>query len=177
MLFWHIGASVAFIRYAFRDPFMDLRFLAVGAILSDIVDLPVGIVLWDDYGTVRLFGHSILFGVGVMVVVLLATRRGVWRKRLILLATGVLLHLALDAMWQSPGTLWWPFLGDGFTAAGFASYADYVGSFLTNPVVWVGEIVGIAYLGALWRKSRLGDQGKLREFLATGVVSAPIDRA
>jgi membrane-bound metal-dependent hydrolase YbcI (DUF457 family) len=176
MLLWHIGASIAFVRYAFRDPFMDLRFLALGAILSDILDLPFGIILWDNHETVRLFGHSILFGAAVMIVVLVATRRGPWRKRLILLATGVLLHLALDAMWQSPGTLWWPFLGDGFTATGFASYSDYVGDLLTNPIMWAGEAAGMAYLVALWRKSELGAPHNLREFLATGVVSAPIDR-
>jgi len=27
MLFWHVGATIAFVRYAFRDQNMDLRFL------------------------------------------------------------------------------------------------------------------------------------------------------
>lgn len=177
MFLWHIGASVAFIRYAFRDPFMDLRFLALGAILSDVIDLPVGIMMWSDYESVRLFGHSILFGVSAMVIVLIATRRGAWRKRFILLAAGVLLHLALDAMWQSPGTLWWPFLGDGFAASGFGTYADYVNDLVTNPVMWAGELVGLAYLIALWRKAELGDRAKRSVFVKTGVVSAAIDRA
>jgi membrane-bound metal-dependent hydrolase YbcI (DUF457 family) len=177
MFLWHIGASVAFIRYAFRDPFMDLRFLALGAVLSDLVDLPFGIAMWSDYQTVRLVGHSILFGVGVMIVVLLATRRGTWRKRFILLATGVLLHLALDAMWQSPGTLWWPFLGEGFTSSGFPSYGGYASDLLTNPVTWAAEVAGFVYLVALWRKADLADVEKRRVFLRTGVVSAAIDRA
>lgn len=176
MLLWHIGASIAFVRYAFRDPFMDLRFLALGAIVSDLVDLPVGIAMWSRFESVRLFGHSILFGVTLMVVVLVATRRGTWRKRLILVATGVLLHLALDAMWQSPGSLWWPFLGDGFTSSGFAGYGEYVKDLVSNPVVWAGEAIGLVYLVVLWRKAGLDDADKRQVLYRTGVVSAAIDR-
>jgi hypothetical protein len=42
MLFWHLGASIAVARYTFRDERMDLRFLALGALLPDIIDTPVG---------------------------------------------------------------------------------------------------------------------------------------
>ena len=62
MLFWHIGASVAFIRYAFRDPMMDLRFLAAGAVLSDVADLPIGIFLWPTFETARLVGLAVSHG-------------------------------------------------------------------------------------------------------------------
>jgi len=155
---------------------MDLRFLALGAILSDLIDLPIGIVFWSDFQAVRLAGHSMLFGALLMVIVLLITRRGIWRKRLILLATGVLLHLALDSMWQSPETLWWPFLGDGFQASGFASYGAYVADLVANPLVWLGEAVGLAYVAVLWRKAGLSDRDARRSFTRTGIVSAPIDR-
>ncbi|KAA3637882.1 MAG: hypothetical protein DWP92_07130 [Armatimonadetes bacterium] len=176
MLFWHIGASVAFVRYAFRDPFMDLRFIALGAVLSDLVDLPLAIPLWSEFESVRLVGHTTVFAVLVMVVVLVATRRGLWRKRLILLATGVLLHLALDAMWQNPETLWWPFLGLEFASSGFGTYGDYVRDLFTNPWVWAGEVAGLAYLVALWRKAGLSRPEARESFIRTGVVSAPIDR-
>jgi glucan phosphoethanolaminetransferase (alkaline phosphatase superfamily) len=176
MFFWHIGASVGFIRYAFRDPHMDLRFLALGAVLSDIVDLPVAILFWSSYETDKLVGHSTMFAVVLMVAVLVLTRRGLWRKRLILLATGVLLHLALDAMWQSPETLWWPFFGSEFTRSGFATYGAYVSEVVSNPWVWVGEIVGLVYLVALWRKADLSKASVRKTFMRTGVVSAPIDR-
>lgn len=177
MLFWHIGASIAFIRYAFRDPRMDLRFLALGAVLSDLIDLPVGVVGWHGAETVRLFGHSIVFAVGVMVIGLVATRRGtVWRKRSILVATGILLHLALDAMWQNPETLWWPFLGGEFTVSGFPTYTLYLRDLVQSPVLWAGELAGLSYLVVLWRKARLSDPAERRAFVATGIVSASIDR-
>jgi len=175
MLLWHVGVSFAFIRYAFRDPLMDLRFLALGAVLSDIVDLPIGVPLWERFETVRLFGHTMLFGVLLMIVVLMVTRRGLWRKRLILLPIGVLMHLGLDAMWQSPETLWWPFLGAEFAPAGIASYGSYAIDVLTDPLMWLGEAVGLVYLVALWQKADLGVSVNFRRFVASGVVSAPID--
>lgn len=155
---------------------MDLRFIALGAVLSDLVDLPVAIPLWHDFQSARLIGHSTLFAVLVMVVVLIATRRGLWRKRLILLATGVLLHLALDAMWQDPETLWWPFLGTKFTSTGFDTFGEYARAVLTNPWMWAGEAVGLVYLVALWRKAGLSESDARATFLRTGVVSASIDR-
>ncbi len=177
MLFWHIGASVAFVRYAFRDPNMDLRFLGVGAILPDIIDLPLAIGGWDTFGTVRLFGHSMVFSGALMLVVLVVTRRGSWRKRLLLLAIGALVHLALDAMWRAPETLWWPFLGSGFTTSGFATYGAYVAELVRNPLVWLGEVVGIMYLVWLSFRSGLGEPAARTALLRTGIVSAPIERS
>ena len=82
MLFWHVGATTAFIRYAFRDPAMDLRFLALGAIAADLIDLPIGIVMWDTFRSVRLAAHSLVFGAAAMVGVLVFTRRGADKEAL-----------------------------------------------------------------------------------------------
>ena len=176
MIFWHVGATVAFIRYAFRDEAMDLRFLALGAILPDLIDTPIGIAGWSSYGAVRLVSHGILFGSLVMVSVLIFTRRGPARKRWMLLATGVLLHLLLDAMWSLPETLWWPFLGSEFSETGFSTYGAYVQDLLTNPVMWAGEALGLVYLIVLARRSNLTDPATRRTLWRTGVVSATIDR-
>ena len=155
---------------------MDLRFLALGAILPDLIDTPIGIVGWSSFGAVRLASHGILFGSLVMVVVLIFTRRGPVRKRWMLLATGVLLHLLLDAMWNLPETLWWPLLGTEFSATGLSTYGAYVGALFTSPVVWGGEALGLIYLLALARRADLRDPAELRTLWRTGVVSARIDR-
>lgn len=176
MLFWHVGATTAFIRYAFRDPLMDLRFLALGAILADLIDLPIGILMWDTWGTVRLAAHSLVFAAAVMVGVLIFTRRGLTRKRWMLLAVGVLAHLAFDAMWQDPETLWWPFLGWEFTASGFATYGDYVANLIADPRLWISEIAGVGYLILLWRRSGLSSAEARQELMTSGTVSAPIGR-
>lgn len=155
---------------------MDLRYLALGAILSDLVDLPLGIVLWEKAGSVRLVGHSMVFAATALIVVLVATRRGPVRKRWILLAVGVFLHIALDAMWNAPETLWWPFLGWEMQSSGYVTYVSYVRDVITTPVMWAGEFVGLVYLAFLWRSSGLRERSARVRFLKTGVVSAPIDR-
>jgi membrane-bound metal-dependent hydrolase YbcI (DUF457 family) len=176
VIFWHVGATVAFIRYAFRDDAMDLRFLAFGAILPDLIDTPIGIVSWSSFGAVRLASHGIVFAMLLMVAVLIFTRRGPVRKRWMLLATGVLLHLLLDAMWNLPETLWWPLLGSDFNSTGFPTYGEYLGDLLTNPVMWAGEAVGVIYLVTLAKRANLQDPPARRALRHTGVVSARIDR-
>lgn len=177
MLLWHIGASFGFVRYAFRDPGMDLRFLALGAVLPDLVDLPIGIAMWDSFQNVRLAAHSMLFGAVILVAVLIATRRGPWRKRLILVAVGAFLHLVLDAMWEAPGTLWWPFIGSGLEPTEFATYGSYLSNLVRNPLMWLGEVAGAVYLGYLFVRSGMREAGARSQFVRTGVVSAPIDRS
>ncbi|GMQ94026.1 MAG: hypothetical protein BMS9Abin12_1508 [Acidimicrobiia bacterium] len=176
MFFWHIGATVAFIRYAFRDEAMDLRFLALGAILPNLIDAPIGALMWGTWRAPRLWSHSLVFGSVMMVAVLVVTSRGVSRKRWMLLSTGVLMHLALDAMWADPQTLWWPFLGWEFTKSNFATFAEYAAAVLQGSWMWAGEAVGLAYLAYLWGKAELGQSGARRMLLSTGRVSAPIDR-
>jgi membrane-bound metal-dependent hydrolase YbcI (DUF457 family) len=177
MFLWHVGATTAFIRYAFRDPAMDLRYLAIGAIVPDLIDLPIGIAMWSRFESPRLVGHSLVFGAVCMVVVLTTTRRGPARKRWMLFAVGILMHLFLDAMWRQPETLWWPFLGWSVDGTGFATYADYVVDLIRQPVMWVGEIIGLTYLLVLARRSRLNDAGQRTAFLRKGTVSAPIGRS
>lgn len=176
MLFWHLGGTIAFIRYAFRDPRMDLRFLMLGAILPDLIDTPFGLAFWDRFHNVRLLAHTLVFGSVLLIAVLLGTRRGRPRKRWMPLAIGVLMHLVLDAMWQQPETLWWPFLGFEPTTTSFATAGEYVRSVLTDWRVWALEVVGLAYLVVLWVRSGLGSPDARSAFLGTGVAVAPIGR-
>ena len=176
MLFWHVGATIALIRYAFRDEAMDLRFLAFGAILPDLIDTPIGFALWSSFSSVRLAAHTLLFATVLLVVVMAATRRGRPRKRWMPLAVGVLIHLVLDGMWRSPATLWWPFLGWDFDATTFETAWAYVGWLLTDPRTWAFEAAGLVYLAVLAHRSDLGDPEARRMLLRTGRVSAPIGR-
>lgn len=177
MLFWHLGGTVAFVRYAFRDERMDLRFLMLGAILPNLIDTPVGLLFWDQLRNVRLVSHALVFGSVLMISVLVSTRRGRPRKRWMPIAIGVLMHLFLDAMWQQSETLWWPFLGWSFTARPFATAAQYVESVVTDWRMWALEAVGLAYLAMLAWRSSITSLAGLRSFARTGVASAPIDRS
>ena len=176
MLFWHVGATIALTRYAFRDEMMDLRFLALGAILPDLVDSPIGLFFWPELQTVRLAAHSLLFATLLLVVVMATTRRGRPRKRWMPLAIGVLLHLVLDGMWRLPSTLWWPFIGWTFDETSFATVGDYLTWLLTDFRTWWLEAVGLVYLFALAARSDLRDPGARRLLVTTGRIRAPIGR-
>ena len=176
MLFWHVGATIAVTRYAFRDETMDLRFLALGAILPDLIDSPIGLAYWAQFQSVRLGAHSLMFATVLLGAVMAATRRGRPRKRWMPLAIGVLLHLVLDGMWRSPSTLWWPFLGWEFDATSFATAGAYLEWLLSDVRTWALEAVGLVYLVILAYRSDLGDPDARKLLITTGRVRAPIDR-
>jgi hypothetical protein len=175
MLFWHVGATIALARYAFRDDRMDLRMLALGAILPDLIDTPIGLVFYDRLGSVRLVSHGLIIAATIMVVVVLATRRGRPRKRWMPLAIGIFFHILLDALWLDPETLWWPLLGWGFSPAGPETVSAYLESLARNWWVWLGELAGLAYLAYLGRAADLRDGDKRSIFWRTGRVDVPID--
>ena len=50
-------------------------------------------------------------------------------------------------------------------------------SVLTDPLVWVLEAIGLAYLVILAGRARLLDPVARSRFLATGTVDVPIDRS
>ena len=176
MLFWHVGATIALARYSFRDERMDLRFLVLGALLSDLIDTPIGLAGFTSWRAVRLGAHSLTFAGVVMVVILVATRRGRPRKRWMPVAIGVLIHLFLDAMWASPATLWWPVLGWEFTTLDATSAAEYIGAVARNPWTWIGEVIGLIYLGWLARAARLDTAESRQRLFQTGRVDVPIGR-
>ena len=176
MLLWHLGGTVAVIRYAFRDENMDLRFLMLGAVLADLIDTPIGLVFWPTFGNVRLALHSLLFAAAIMLAVMLLARRGRPRKRWMPLAVGVLMQLVLDAMWRHPETLWWPFLGWEFSATGFTTAGEYLSWLLTDWRTWAFEAAGLLYLVYLARRANLGDPERRRELLTTGRIRVPIGR-
>ena len=177
MIFWHVGATIALTRYAFRDDRMDLRFLALGALLPDVIDTPVGLIWFESLRSVRLVAHTMLASALMMTAVVVSTRRGRPRKRWMPLAIGMLMHLLLDAMWSDPETLWWPFLGWEFSQAGFATAGAYVESILFDWRVWALEAAGFAYLVILGRRAGLGERPARELLMTTGTVDAPIERS
>ncbi|NND04000.1 MAG: hypothetical protein HKN91_14560, partial [Acidimicrobiia bacterium] len=72
MLLWHLGATTALTRYAFRDERMDLRFLLLGAVLPDLIDTPIGLIFYNSLHSVRLFTHSLVLAGLLMTWIVLA---------------------------------------------------------------------------------------------------------
>lgn len=168
MLFWHVGATLWLFRWVFRDPKVDIRFLLVGAILPDVIDLTLGtIVLADRYSTGELWFHSLLLPALYMTAVVVFTRRGRRRRAFMAVGVGWLFHLLLDGMWANEEVFLWPFFGD--IPAGESPFWPLAWErALADPWRWVREAVGIAYLVWLWIALGLSDGERRRTTLRTG---------
>lgn len=168
MLFWHLGANLWLFRWIFRDPKVDVRFLFLGALLPDLIDIPVGtLLLADRYSTSQLWAHSLLLPSLYMVFVLLGTRRGRRRRAFMAVGVGWLFHLLLDGMWVDQEVFLWPFFGD--IPAGDTPFWPLAWErAMSDPWRWGKEAFGLGYLIWLWKHLDLGDQRRRSEVLATG---------
>jgi membrane-bound metal-dependent hydrolase YbcI (DUF457 family) len=156
LFFWFIGGSMLIVWLVFHDPAIDLRLVALGSILPDLIDAP--------FGGARVM-HSITAAVALLVVVMLATiGRRAARKRWLALPIGVLLHLALDGVFTSTKIFWWPFTGLGFDDAPLPSLDRGAWNILL-------ELAGLAMCAWLWRQFDLGDPTKRRRFVTEGRVT------
>jgi inner membrane protein len=175
MLFWHLGASLWLFRWIFRDPKVDIRFLFLGAILPDLVDLPVGaLILADRYATSELWFHSLLLPTLFMTAVLLLTRRGRRRRASMALSVAWLFHLLLDGMWLDQEVFLWPFFGD--IPPGRAPFWPLAWErAMSDPWRWVTEAVGLAYLVWLWVSLGFGSSERRSVVWTTGRL--PTDAA
>ena len=173
MLFWHVGGAILLFRYLFKDPNVDLRFLALGAIVSDLIDKPIGRIFWADYfNTSRLFGHTLLFFVVTLAVVMLVTSRGSRRRQQgLALAVGVMFHLILDAMWLIRETLLWPLFGWTFPPSLDDYWAGLLSRILSDPLLLAQEAVGLAYLVFLWRRANLSDPERRFRLWRLGTIA------
>ena len=96
------------------DRLGDRRFIgfsALGAVLPDLLDKPVGHILFaGSLNSGRIIGHGLLF-LTLLIIVGIA----LWKKKgsfvLLAVAAGVASHQILDAMWATPVAWYFPLLG------------------------------------------------------------------
>lgn len=174
MFLWHLGGALLIGRYVFRDAAMDLRWLAVGAILPDVIDKPIASILFNEtFHAHRVYGHTLVFAALGMVAALLLTKRGTSARRAAFaVILGVFVHLGLDGAWTTPETFLWPVFGWGFPEAAGTDFPSLVSSMVKDPLVWVGEGLGAAYLVYLWWRY-LRAPGAVGGFLRTGRIPMP----
>jgi len=122
---------------------IDYRLVLVGSMLPDIIDKPLGgLVFREALGSGRTYCHTVLF-----LVVLLVIGMIFWykygRPGFLVLAGGSLAHHVLDGMWLFPATFLWPAYGWAFPqGVGEDWLAHWVKALLTDPYVYVPEIIG-----------------------------------
>ncbi len=146
LIFGHLGLTLA-LAYLARKVYPHLNpslaFVALGSLLPDIIDKPLGYLIFGDMGTGRIFAHTLLF------FIVLATIAAALRSReFASLAGGVFAHLIEDSMWKMPAVLFWPLLGS-FPVnppQGVLSYIQMLLTGLQNPAVLVPEVLGFVSL-------------------------------
>ncbi|WAI02429.1 metal-dependent hydrolase [Methanogenium organophilum] len=105
-----IGISLGiFLLYLTRDC-RALIYCAVGSLLPDIIDKPIGHLVLTSLDNGRIFFHSLT--ICALVVLLGLVIFAKWRHPgLLFIAAGILSHQLADAMWAEPRSWFWPFLG------------------------------------------------------------------
>jgi len=104
---WYVGMSVLLVANIFKSVGLDYRLIAIGSMLPLLVDIPFGH---------RAFGHSLLFAVVALVVVMVWPFRGsrLARRRWLCLPIGIFAGLVLSGAWMDTQVFWWPLDGTSF---------------------------------------------------------------
>ena len=149
--------------------YVDIRLLLIGSLLSDIIDKPLGHLFFrNTLSNGRTFGHTLLF-------LVLFSLAGVYQYRrygktsLLAISFGIFTHLIFDKMWLNTRTLFWPLYGFTFTRGDITDWIpNMLEALLTNPQVYVPELVGAAIL--TWFLLILVRKHKVFYFLRYGRV-------
>ncbi|WP_332449391.1 metal-dependent hydrolase [Methanoculleus sp.] len=117
-----------------------IGFAALGAVLPDLLDKPVGhLLLAESLNSGRIFAHGLLF-LGLVLIAGIALKRRDRSFALLAVATGALSHQVLDMMWAMPVTWYFPLLGP------YRSYefTDYFGNAILAEVSSLSEWIFLA---------------------------------
>ena len=145
---------------------IDLRVLLVGSLLPDIIDKPLGLLVFGTFWC-RLFCHSLLFLV-VIACAGLYLYTSHHRNWLLVLGFGIFMHLVLDEMWLDTHTLLWPLQGFSFPTVYYPNSEQGVTGGLDVAKLLVSELVGLVVLG--WITWLLVRRGKVWAFIRHGQV-------
>jgi hypothetical protein len=136
---------------------IDYRWVALGALLPDIIDKPL---TWSglagSHTGGHYIGHALMTHVALLLIGLLFARRG--HYELVLVAFGAFTHIAADSTTHVPRSVFWPFV-----TLPVSHNPTVVGA--TNIA---GELIGS--LIVLWYFNRTYRQGRLPKLLRTGAI-------
>jgi hypothetical protein len=174
LLFGHLGVTLG-IFIPLLKPSINLKYLAIGALLPDLIDKPIGgLIFASTFANGHIIGHTLLFSclLTLMGIYLYQKNREI---RVFNLAAGSFFHLIEDQMWRGPQTLLWPLLGWSFPRKSI----DYTGfeyllkllekSFQPElSMIFIEELMGmvvIVIFAVIWVKKRLNKNSTDRKTL------------
>ena len=170
--FFHLVAGIV-LGLLIAELLDDRRWVipcALGAVLPDLIDKPLGYLIIPSIGYGRVFFHNLWIFVILLVVGIIA-----WKfygnPVVIALDTGILSHQILDSMWTDLATWLYPALGT--TSVHTPAPPDFIVYLLEtdlfNPAEWI--LVALCIAGAVlyWKRKTVLDRAK-HHIRATGLV-------
>jgi len=148
--FAHLLAGIllgVLLAYLIRDSRL-IPACAFGSILPDLIDKPIGLLLFPEiFGTGRIFGHALLVvGLVLFIGILVYARYPRTGILLLALVAGIFTHQVLDAMWLQPANWYWPALGPFTGKSRPDFFEDAFWRTVRNPTEWLAGIVILAFL-------------------------------
>ncbi len=150
--------------------FLDVRLLLIGSLLPDIIDKPLGhLIFRQALSNGRTFAHTLLFSIVISGIgaYLYSRSRRTW---LLALSFGSVMHLILDQMWLNPKTLFWPVFGFVFEKTDISDWIPNMLHALTvNPGEYVSEALGFVLVA--WFAWVVLRRHRVRAFIQHGKIS------
>jgi hypothetical protein len=157
LVFGHLAAGTVACHAADRDA--DLRWVVFFTLLADIVDKPLGLIVFrETINNGRVWFHSLLVNLVISVVIL------AWRRSTVLVLA-LWLHQLCDKMWTRPWVALWPITGA--FAYRDLPLSDWVYSVL-SPYNVISDAIGLAALAFFAWRYELYRKERLRDFLRSG---------
>ncbi len=150
---------------------LDYRLLAICALLPDLIDKPLAVLIFTESQSSQSIAHSLLFHAALLVIALL------WWQPALPYVLAFNAHIVLDRMWNHTESFWWPVFGwdvlwtfkpMNTPEAMLNVYLDIITRY---PQVWVFEIIGVIVLVWFIRRHRLYCWNSLKQFILTGRVN------
>ncbi len=137
--------SLILFPFARKKPRKRFAYIAFGSILPDLIDKPLGFLLYHSFGNGRLIAHTLLFN---LLLLLLCVYLG---KELWLIGICSMLHLVEDQMWRMPDVLFFPFLGPirKRPSMDLGRRIESVFAHLHNPAYLALNVAGCIFLSVL----------------------------
>lgn len=152
--FGHIGITLGVFyslsRLSLKNNFAAaVPYIIVGSLLPDIIDKPLGrIIFAEAIGSGRIFSHTLFFVTILGLAGYYLYLQG--QPNLLIIAAASFCHLLEDNMWDSPEVLFWPLLGWEFPRdAIFGNFIEYLMLILNRSYtvafteVFISEIIGL----------------------------------
>lgn len=121
---------------------IDYRLVILGSVLPDIIDKPLGgIIFKETIGNGRIYSHTLFF-----LLFLSALAAYLWLKNrrpgLLVVAGGCIVHHILDGMWLYPRTFLWPAYGWAFPKGHPEKWLQLWLNLLNEPRYFLPEVIG-----------------------------------